>query len=233
MAPGRVTVRQQDRVVVLVGGHRHRVARHNVRPVREVGNAAEAFRFALRAEIAARGVKPRESGVALRVDTGLDIERERVWHVPHYKRAVRQQLVFVGGYRDTVERQRDQLQFVAIEAQRRLPVGAIRVAPQAEMRLDPRLALTEVEVEIDRVDEEIGGSIVGKVDRLRRLILCQVGSGVEHWRHPVSRALLVSTLYKRGRTAAIGGESNNEAVYILSLAGELSRAYCPQPQGPA
>ena len=57
------------------------VARHHVRPVDKVGDAAEAFGLALGAEIAARHVQPGECRVVLRRDERLDLQREGVRHV--------------------------------------------------------------------------------------------------------------------------------------------------------
>src|SRR5665213_4454790 len=52
-----ISVGQQDRIALLVGDDPHPEARRHVGPVDKIGDAAKALGFALRAEIAARGVE--------------------------------------------------------------------------------------------------------------------------------------------------------------------------------
>ena len=73
----RIAVREQYRVARLVRGHPHAVAAEHVGPVGEEGDTAEAFRLALGAEIAARGVEPHQLGVAVGCDLDLGLDDMR------------------------------------------------------------------------------------------------------------------------------------------------------------
>ena len=73
----QIAVGEQYRRLRLVGFDAGRVDRHHVRPVREIGDAAEAFRLALRAIGAARPVQPHQLGIGGGIDNGLDRKLER------------------------------------------------------------------------------------------------------------------------------------------------------------
>ena len=72
----QIAVGQQHRRLAFVGFDARGVDRHHVRPVEEIGDAAETLGFALRAIGGAGAVKPHELGVARRIDDGLDFEFE-------------------------------------------------------------------------------------------------------------------------------------------------------------
>ena len=55
-----IAVGEQDRRLALVGLDARRVDRHHVRPVEEIGDAAKAFRLALRAIDAVRAVEAHQ-----------------------------------------------------------------------------------------------------------------------------------------------------------------------------
>mmetsp|Transcript_41491 Transcript_41491/g.91159 ORF Transcript_41491/g.91159 Transcript_41491/m.91159 type:complete len:303 (-) Transcript_41491:399-1307(-) len=79
-----VAVGEKHRVFGLVRLDAHSVLRHDVGAVGEVGDAAEALRLALCAEVAARGVETGELRVELRLDRDDRREREgRVWRLQH------------------------------------------------------------------------------------------------------------------------------------------------------
>ena len=61
----QVAVRQQHRVLGLVGAQQHGVFGHHIRTVEEIGNAAKAFGLALGKEAAARGVEAGQRAVFL------------------------------------------------------------------------------------------------------------------------------------------------------------------------
>jgi len=70
----RVAIREQHGETRLVRRHPHLVAAEDVGPIREESDAAKAFRLALGAEVAARGIEPHQLRVALRrdLDFGFD-----------------------------------------------------------------------------------------------------------------------------------------------------------------
>jgi hypothetical protein len=59
-AQDQVAVGEQDRCFRFVGLDARRVDSHHVRPIREIGDAAEAFRLALCAVGAARAIEAGE-----------------------------------------------------------------------------------------------------------------------------------------------------------------------------
>ena len=132
VGPGDVALRheiavgEQHRRVVFVGLDARRVDRHHVRPVEEIGDAAEAFGLALRAVDVAGAVKPHELGVAGRIDHGLDLEFERPVRrlrdgepVRRRRRSSRPAAACRRALSD------DELQLVAIEHQRRRRAGGV------------------------------------------------------------------------------------------------------------
>ena len=67
-----------------------------------------------------------------------------------------------------VEMQRDQVEFVAVEFQRR--VGApLRMRPQRQRRDDARRVSIERNIEIDRIDQEVGDAIIGEANGLSNM----------------------------------------------------------------
>ena len=79
----KVAVGQKNRECLPVRFDARRVNREHIGPIREIGDAAEAFRLALRAENPFREIKAFERRVARGRDFGLDIEREphrRIWN---------------------------------------------------------------------------------------------------------------------------------------------------------
>ena len=105
-AVDQIAVRQQHRRFGFVGFDARGVDRHHVGPVGKVGDAAEAFRLALRAIGAARAVEPGELGVGGRVDQRLDLERERPVRRLRDGQAVRRRHVAVRRQRGAVELER-------------------------------------------------------------------------------------------------------------------------------
>src|ERR1700722_2153772 len=153
-ARSRVAVRQQDRVAPFVGGDLDPIARRYVGPVEEIGDATKPLGLALRAEIVARGVETAERGVELRSDPDGDVEGEGVGRIEDDERVVRLDPVAVGRQSGAVQRDRNQLQFLAVEAQgcrkgswRR---AGYRVAPHLKPGFDERLLLAERERQLDR-----------------------------------------------------------------------------------
>ena len=69
-----------------------------------------------------------------------------------------------GGERAAVERNRDQFQFVAVEYQRRGGLHALRIAHHCEPSRDQRVIVTQVDIEVDRLDQKIRRGVVLEVD---------------------------------------------------------------------
>ena len=120
----QIAVGEQHRRFGFVGLDARGVDRHHVRPVGEIGDAAEAFRLALRAIGAARAVEPRELGIGGRIDQRLDLERERPVRRLRDGQAVRRRDIAVGRQRGAVELERRRGQPVAVEHQRRRRAAA-------------------------------------------------------------------------------------------------------------
>ncbi len=182
--PGRIAVRQQDREAGLVGGDGRRIARHHIRPVDEISDPAEALGLALGTEIAARHVEAAERGVPLGPDPGLEVEGEMVWDIGQFEPASRGRAPAVLSERLAIERQRDEFEHVAVEPERCGAIVGHGVAAQPQPRFDPRLGIAEVENEVDRVDQKIGGPVVGEPHRQGRR---EIGHGVGHRAGPRSR----------------------------------------------
>ena len=74
----------------------------------------------------------------------------------------------MGLQRLAVEMQRDQVEFVAVEFQRRL--GApLRMRPQRQRRDDAGRVSIERNIEIDRIDQEVGDAIIGEANGLSNM----------------------------------------------------------------
>ncbi len=131
------------------------------------------------------------------MDAGLDVEREAVGHLRHDQRAVRLAAVIDGGERPAVERQRDQFEFVAVEAQRGAGACRLRVAAHRDMRGDTGVGLAEIEDEVDRVDQEVGRPVIGEPGRLRG----GIGQGVGHGKIRSREAVLQLYTYYRSQAS--------------------------------
>ena len=76
-ARASVAVRKQDRRFRLIRLQPRRIDAEHVRPVEEIGDAAEALRLALRAIGSIGAEQPHQLGVGRGIDLGLDLQRER------------------------------------------------------------------------------------------------------------------------------------------------------------
>ena len=128
-----VAVREQHGIALAVGLDPHRIARHHVGAVEEPGDAAEAVRLALGAEVAAAAVEARERGVALGVDPHERLEREALGRRGDLERLFVDR-VLPCGERSPVDRDRERLELLAREherqraAEQRRPPGGPRAA---------------------------------------------------------------------------------------------------------
>ena len=160
-----IAVGEQHRRLGLVRLQPHAIGREHVGPVRKVGDAAEAFGLALGAIGGAGAVEAHQLGVGGRIEPRLQAQRERPARRVGQRKFGRRGLVGAGGERRAVEGGRDELEFVAIELQR--GVGpALRVGPQGERGDDARRLAIERNIEIDRIDQELGDAIVFEANGL-------------------------------------------------------------------
>ena len=76
-----VTVREQHRKLRLVRANRDTIFSQHIWPIREIGDAAEAFSFALRTERAVGHIQPFERKVRRRIEACDDDECARIARV--------------------------------------------------------------------------------------------------------------------------------------------------------
>ncbi len=125
-----IAVGEQHRRFVFVGFDAGGVDRHHVRPVEEVGDAAKTLGLALRAIGVAGAVKPHELGIAGWIDDGFDVELERpVRRLRDGEPLGRGDEVF-RRQRLAVERERDELQLLAVEHERRRRARGVGLEPE-------------------------------------------------------------------------------------------------------
>ena len=180
----RIAVGEQHRAGATVGDQRHGVARHHVRAVGEVGDAAEAFGLALGEEVAAGDVQAAELGVLVRRDPGFGFQHAGVRQVGDGQ-AIRRQRERVGRQVSAVEAQCEQRQRLAVEPQRRLRVAMRGVAPQCQTRAHHGRRGIEVEVQFDGIDQErrrpVGLAPHGGRGRIVLAVVHEASSGRAVW----------------------------------------------------
>ncbi len=156
-----VAVRQQHRERGAIGAQGDRVAREHVGTIREVRDAAEALGLALRAEHAGGHVEPFERGVARRRDARVHGERARVGRIEQ-REAVAVDAHARCGHRHPVELDAYFVLLLAVEQQRHRAVlrRRVRIAAERELCGHPGRVGHEVELDLERVDEERRGTVV-------------------------------------------------------------------------
>ncbi|EXI91449.1 MAG: hypothetical protein AW12_01276 [Candidatus Accumulibacter sp. BA-94] len=164
-AGDRVAVGQQDRQAGPVGAQVDDVGRHDVRPVGEPGDAAEALCLALREVAVRRPVEPRQAAVVVGVDANACAEDQGVRRIGDGQCGFAA-VVVGGGKRSAVDRQRDRLQTMTVELQW-LRAGDRRVAPQMQPAVDEHLAAAKIDLELDEVYEKGGRGVILTTDSLR------------------------------------------------------------------
>ncbi len=102
-----IAVGKQNRGFGLIGFDAGRVDRHHIRPVEEIGDAAEAFRLALRAIGRSGAIEAHQLRVAGRIDQRLDFERKRPVRHLRDGQTIRRRDVAACRQRLAVERQSD------------------------------------------------------------------------------------------------------------------------------
>ena len=186
-AVDQIPVGQQHRIFLFVGFDACRVDRQIVGTVEEIGDAAEAFGFALRAEDVARFVETGERSVRRRGKFRDDVERETLRHVGDREGRV-VFLVIGGRERLSVHCYRHQRQMLAVQDQRRLR-GAL--PDHFADRGDARLLHVEIEGESDLLDAVVVRAVVLEMNGVRffgaHRFSCVLGSGIARisgWRRP-------------------------------------------------
>ena len=135
----------------------------HVGPVRKIGDAAEPFRLALGRIGLAGAVEAHQLGVGRGVELGLDVEHEGAVRRLQDGEAVRRRDEGVGGERCAVDGDRTQHQLVAVEHDRRRR-GSLGVRLELELRAHPRAGRLERDVEVDRLHQPVGRTIIGEAD---------------------------------------------------------------------
>ena len=159
----QIAVRQQHGIFLFVRFDAGGVDRQIVGTVEEIGDAAEAFGFALRAEDVARFVETGERSVRRRRKFRDDVEREAFRQVRDRQRRV---VLLVVGRRQrlAVHRHRDQRQMFAVQNQRRT---RHTLTLHFADRGDARFFHVEVEGEGDFPDAVVVRAVVLEVNGVR------------------------------------------------------------------
>ena len=158
----QVAVGQQHRIQPLVAPQRHAVSSHDVRPVEEIGDAAEALGLALREETALAHEQALQLGVLFGGAGGENFELERLGA---FRQVLQHQLVTLHPERGAlaVDQHTRQVQLHAIEFE--WLRCHIRVAAQCHPVEHACLGRVQVKREVHRVDPECGRCIVLAVGR--------------------------------------------------------------------
>ena len=150
-----IAVGEQDRRLGAIRLEPHAIGREHVRPVEEIGDAAEPLGLALRAIGRAGAIEAHQLGVGRRIEAGLDLELERALGRPGKQKLRRARLEIGVVERRAVQFGGNEHEFVAVERQRgAVPAGGI--GPQRQGRDDARRMDVERHVEFDEVDEVVG-----------------------------------------------------------------------------
>ena len=128
----------------------HGVARHDIRPVKESGGAAEVLRLTLRKIAVAGTVEAGKAGVCVGGDAHDAVQREGIGNVGDGQRVRRH------GKRHffAVDRNTQGFQFLAVEHQRLRGDG--RIATYRQRRRHRRAAGFNDEIEVDAIDQKGG-----------------------------------------------------------------------------
>ena len=159
-----IAVAEQYRCVRSLGLQPHGVDAHHIRAVEEVCDPAKTIRLALGAIHAIGEVEPHQLGIARRIELREDRERETAGGRSVDRQCLR--CCFIGRLigLDAINQQAGQRQFVAVEHERRTG-RARRVRHDGQQRPDPRVGPIEAYIEIDRLDQVIGRSIIFETDQ--------------------------------------------------------------------
>ena len=163
----QVAVREQHRATAAVSLDPDPVASHDVRAVREVGDAAEALGFTLGAEHVRAAVEAAELGVLLRLDPHLGAQLETLGQAAEAQLLVLQP-VGAGAEGAAVEPDAQQLEVLAVQGQ--LGRGGCTRGPlDLHPGRHPGVVRVELEVELQAEDLVVRFPVVLSelLDRLR------------------------------------------------------------------
>ncbi len=163
-AVGEVAIGKQHRRFLFIGFDPRGVDRHHVGPVGEVGDAAEAFRLALRAIGATRAVEAGELSIGRRIDQGLDLQRERPVRRLRDSEAVRRRRIAFRRQRGAIELERGEGEAVAVEHQRR--GGRQRVGLELQRRAHLGLRRMQRDIEMHGFHQPVGRAVILQADGL-------------------------------------------------------------------
>ncbi|MNQ51538.1 hypothetical protein D3C85_655250 [compost metagenome] len=147
-----------------MGAQHDRVLGHHVGTVREEGDAAEAFRFALREEIMVRHVQAGQGRVVLRRQYGFDIEFDVVRRLRDGQHAGRQ-LVLRRLQHFAIQAYHHQFDMFAVQFN--AAAGTGRVVAHADPARHHCAGGIKIETKFDAVDQEAGRRVIFAVNRLR------------------------------------------------------------------
>ena len=173
-APGQaaaldqVAVGEQHGIRRLVRLDADAIPGHDVRPVGEIGDLAQALRLALGAEHAVRDVQALERRVRLGMDAHRAFEGERGGQVVH-DQAIVVDLITVAAQRLAIEPEPDQLQLLAVQDQGRSALAGRRIAPHHQPRLDHGVRRLQTKLQLDLIEQVVRRPVVRQADGLRLL----------------------------------------------------------------
>ena len=163
-----IAIAEQNRGLDFIGLNPQRVARQDIRAIKEIGDAAKAFGLALRAIGRAGPKQAHELAIGRRVEHGRRFQHKRA-----RRRGLKGQALWrreTGGGIEgrAVDGQGQHVELVAIQ-QQRCPGTALRVGSDRQAGSHTGFVPVQAHVEFDSVYEIIGRTIVGEADRQCRL----------------------------------------------------------------
>ncbi len=153
-----IAVREQHRGNGAVGLDAHGIDRQHVRPVEEESDAAEALRLALGAIGAAGQIKSGERSVGLGIAEGDQLEGKGVRRNPGNRQRAVLELIVGGRERLAIERDAFERKTLAVEHERLAARRHFGVWTQPELGGDARRLGLERHVEVDLLDQIVGGA---------------------------------------------------------------------------
>src|SRR5471032_2355154 len=162
----RVAVGQQHREVVFFGADGGGELAHHVRAVEVIGDLTEALGLALGAEHATGLVQAFQLGVGFRVDAHRAVHRE-LRALGLQGQVFGGQLVISGRQLGVFKLERQQLQQLTVQHQRRQARAALRVATHDQLSVDQGVVVEQFKGQVRFVDQVLRRLIVLQVDHLR------------------------------------------------------------------
>ena len=162
----RIAIGKQHRHLVAIGFHAHRVGREHIGAIEEIGDAAETLGFALRAVDVPGKIEAGERFVGVRIAVGGNFECEGTLGKPCDGEFLVGRLVVPFVEFPPVEPHRFQFQQFPVQFEC-AGFGDRGVRAHAQSRADTGARRMERHIQVDRVDEIAGGSVVLEQNRAR------------------------------------------------------------------